>query len=845
VRPEPEPSGHGLRTLDLSSLPSPVRAHYIGSDLVVLPFADGIFDRAVIGDQLVAESDRKRLLSEVGRVVRRGGEIHIRLDTSSSVPDAERQRILSDVVREFALLSFIDEQPGLTVRARNRGASLDGEIIDDLMNEAYRLAIDSAGLKSQLRLARAAHEDSETLLSDERSARAAAERCLEETRTDAVRKEQDLRSTLARQEMELKRALWRTRVAESRRANRIAGQLRRLRRPWLLPSVVINSARIALKPATRSSGQRTKAKVPPLMPKADARTASAPHFPPAVFPAVEPRREMRVATILDEFSELAFRYEFRVMPVPRLQWRDMIDAERPAFLLVESAWNANGGEWKYAFTGEVVPKPDVLELIEYCRSKKIPTVYWNKEDPLEYGLFIRTARHFDWVFTVDENSVERYRRDLGHERVGVLPFGVQPRIHNPIGAFAPRTGDVAFAGTYYSGKYPERQRQMDDLLRPAIDLGLDIFSRFEADPKYRFPEGLAERVVGSLDYARMLTAYRRYKVFLNVNSVVDSRTMFSRRVLELLACGTPVVSGPSPGMAAMLGPGVVAECSDAETSRLQVRALLASQELRDRQAVLGLRAVMAGNTYSDRVDGLAAALGLPAAMRRRRVSIVAPTNRSGSFRRLLATVAAQTYDDVELVIGLHGIDDDDEGILSEARLSGLSNIKTVRQPADWSLGRVLNELVIAADGDFIAKMDDDDFYGPNYLADQMRAFDYCEADVVGKWSRFILMEDVPCLGVIFPGKEHCYTELVGGGTLLARREVFKTIRFADRGVGEDTQFLRDCAQQGLRTYSTDRFNYVYRRTGLETAHTYRPHRLQHLANTRVISFGTSVSHAFL
>ena len=51
----------------------------------------------------------------------------------------------------------------------------------------------------------------------------------------------------------------------------------------------------------------------------------------------------------------------------------------------------------------------------------------------------------------------------------------------------------------------------------------------------------------------MLTAYRCYDVMLNVNTVTGSPTMFSRRVFESLACGTPVLSSESVGMSRMLG----------------------------------------------------------------------------------------------------------------------------------------------------------------------------------------------------------------------------------------------------------------------------------------------------
>ncbi|RAF64722.1 glycosyltransferase, partial [Burkholderia multivorans] len=112
--------------------------------------------------------------------------------------------------------------------------------------------------------------------------------------------------------------------------------------------------------------------------------------------------------------------------------------------------------------------------------------------------------------------------------------------------------DIAFADMYFAHKFQERREQMDLLLGAAANVsgrmehGLEIFSRFLGDDeKYQFPGELGKRVVGSLPYPNLLTAYKHYKVFLNVNSVVDSPSMCARRIFEITAAGTPVVTTPS------------------------------------------------------------------------------------------------------------------------------------------------------------------------------------------------------------------------------------------------------------------------------------------------------------
>src|SRR5699024_12329470 len=115
----------------------------------------------------------------------------------------------------------------------------------------------------------------------------------------------------------------------------------------------------------------------------------------------------------------------------------------------------------------------------------------------------------------------RCREALGHEKIAARPFAAQPAVYDPV---RPQPGhqerDVALAGMFVAHKFPERREQMEVLLGGALDAsarmdtGLEIFSRFLGDDeRYQFPGELADRVVGSLPYDRMLTAYKAYKVF--------------------------------------------------------------------------------------------------------------------------------------------------------------------------------------------------------------------------------------------------------------------------------------------------------------------------------------------
>ena len=244
---------------------------------------------------------------------------------------------------------------------------------------------------------------------------------------------------------------------------------------------------------------------------------------------------------------------------------------------MESAWHGNDDTWRFQVIGPQGPSGHLREMVTALRGQGVPTVFWNKEDPAHYDEAIETARLFDWVFTTDEAMVEHYQRDLGHDRVGILPFAAQPTIHNPIRPLGDDSNpltlrDVAFAGTYFAHKYPERREQMEIVLGGALDVsarlphGLDIFSRYlDGDDTYQFPSPWDSHVRGSLSYPQMLSAYRAYAVFLNVSSVVGSPSMLPRRVIEVLACGTPVVTTPTPATDRLLPAGTLARAHRARS----------------------------------------------------------------------------------------------------------------------------------------------------------------------------------------------------------------------------------------------------------------------------------------
>lgn len=555
---------------------------------------------------------------------------------------------------------------------------------------------------------------------------------------------------------------------------------------------------------------------------------------------------VRAAVILDDFSALAFGTEWNCTPLSPRSWLEELSENPVDLLLVESAWNGNKGQWAGKIVGsEPAALSALTQLTAWCRGQGIPTVFWNKEDPPHYEDFLAAAKLFDFVFTSDANKLADYVKDLGHDRVDVLPFAAQPVIHNPV---RPKYGwherDVAFGGMYFTKKYPERRAQLDLLLAAAesasdaMGTGLEIFSRqMGGKPEYQFPLPFAGRVVGSLDYPEMLTAYKAYKTFLNVNSVVDSPTMCSRRIFEVIASGSNVVTTPSAAIGTHFSPDEIFTVNTEAEAEQLLRALHRNPELGERQLHRGQRRIWREHTYRARSNQILAAVAPKLAVQGRRptLSILLSTIRPWQLEHVFQTVGSQRDVDAELVLLTHGFRAEDAMIRRMKEQYGVSAVTLLTAEAQVSLGECLNMCVSAASGQVMTKMDDDDFYAADYLSDQLYALDYSGADIVGKQAHYMYLADQNATLLRFPEWEHRYTRTVMGPTIMGSADVFRSSPFAAVGSGEDTRFLRHVVAGGGTVYASDRFNYCQQRAS--DGHTWKISDVALLASGTLKFFG--------
>jgi hypothetical protein len=197
------------------------------------------------------------------------------------------------------------------------------------------------------------------------------------------------------------------------------------------------------------------------------------------------------------------------------------------------------------------------------------------------------------------------------------------------------------------------------------------------------------------------------------------------------------------------------------------------------------------------------------------VSILLATRRPEMLEHALAQVARQRGAEIELVLAAHGFEPD-PGRVRE--LLGPLPFELVPRPVETLFGRVLAEASAVASGQVLLKMDDDDWYGPEVVADLLRARAQSGAPVVGSAAEYVYLTDRDVtVRQHFPAER--YTNFVAGGTLMIDGSLLRQVGgFRPVRKYVDAQLLAGVRAVGAPIYRTHGLGYVLRRN--PTGHTW-------------------------
>lgn len=555
----------------------------------------------------------------------------------------------------------------------------------------------------------------------------------------------------------------------------------------------------------------------------DRIVAWRPVVPAFTAPCPKAMPGLCIAAVTGARLRSGLAHEAELLSMTTLSWKGLLRERKPDLVLVEASPDESVADWRIAGGTE---SSDLTDMLDFAKSLGIPTVLWNTQDHTFAGLFRSIARRFDYVFCADTRETEDLR-SIGLDAEVLLP-AIQPQIYNPFRVFGHT--DALDIGVLYDGLADLLDKKQSlDVLRRATKYGLKIIdsSREVSASELAAIPDFSSCILGCVDAANRLVAVKYAKTALFLDSALRTKTDQQWAVLETAACRVPVVHA---GRLAQddVRQDIVMERDDASDVEAELGKLAADDLYRRKCGQLGWRAVYHQHTFSHRLRDICRKIGISTEWEEYPgATVVTPTRRIELLFRCLETFDGQSYPkkDLVLVINRTSLAGAEELIRAT---QGRDDVQIINVPEERYAGACLNLGNVLARGEYCFRVDDDDYYGENYLLDMMLHLRSVGADIFGKPPKYYFFEGegdtydrqlkIPAL-TLLPGH---YELWLCGNTLGGRKDVLLRTRYPDSVFGTaDTAFLMQATERRLVIASLDEFNMVVSRK-IDTAdHTWR------------------------
>lgn len=451
-------------------------------------------------------------------------------------------------------------------------------------------------------------------------------------------------------------------------------------------------------------------------------------------------KDLRIATIMDEFTELCYRSECNLCQLTPDNWLKEIVHFRPHLLFVESNWRGKDELWKGKGN---IPTDALRGIVAYCKSRKIPTMFWNKEDPFHYQHFLPIAWMFDYIFTTDTESVSNYKRDTGNDKVFFLHFAAQPQIHNPEEKFK-RENKFCFAGSYYKF-HPEREVDFDNIMTALMqNNAVEIYDRNynSGRENFLFPDIYSPFIKGSLPAKDIDKAYKGYYYNVNVNTIKTSPTMFARRVFELMSSNTVVISNYAKGMENLFGNYIIAS-DDPKVILSKLEFIRKDKVSYEKYRLEGLRNVLRQHLYEDRLAYVVDKIfGEKLYYQPLYIMVYSAVNTQQQWENVYRNFVRQEHKNSSMIV-----------FVSPEITIPCSDDRVTIIPAAQK-----EEYMKRLDPEsYIAFFNPEDYYGKHYLTDLSLALRFTDADVICRKEHYRMDSGRTCIR-INPDQAYRYTE---------------------------------------------------------------------------------------
>ncbi len=434
--------------------------------------------------------------------------------------------------------------------------------------------------------------------------------------------------------------------------------------------------------------------------------------------------ELTVLLIADEFTynNMASLFKAVISPTPN-NYNEILATHNIDLFFCESAWLGDSQAWKDKVArGGFRDNTIVKELVVECKKKGIPTIFWNKDDPFHFNDFLDSAQTFDFVYTTCGNSVKKYQ-EAGCRQVYWAPFFFDPSIFNPIQEI-PRQDKAVFAGSYYPTRFPERRQFIHLLPLLFTPQELVIYDRNYTNTHNinQFPEYFEPYIVGNLPASKITKAYKGYKFVLNANSITNSDTMFARRVIEVLACNTPIISSRADSIKHLFG-NIVVSSNNQEEIQEEVNRLFQDPHYYREKCLYGVRDVFSKYTNAKVVGDMISHTSINLVEKKNSVAVVSYCKNREEIQKVVESFSCQRGEASRV---LHIFFPSKEGY--EKNLNTYNSGDIYTHTIDCI--DVIDDISEIIKAEYMAAMRPQEVYDEHYIQDFLHGYQYIDKDAI-------------------------------------------------------------------------------------------------------------------
>lgn len=542
-----------------------------------------------------------------------------------------------------------------------------------------------------------------------------------------------------------------------------------------------------------------------------------------------PETQARIAAIASAELVSELNWDADVLALAEKHWKEQLQPGRFDYLLLEPVWHVDSREWCYVMAAGSDRQQAIVEVIGHCHRIGLPVVLWFREDIGNYSHFSWLADLADRTYALDAIMQGRLAADFPHKKIDILPLAVQPRMHNPLRSVALQSSAPAFSGKVLVDGWWEMVDK--GVATQLAEFGEDL-RVCESDWDFSRAH-LAESsslVQSTLGCIRQVDKAALAKLFSAEIFLQSALRLPWRRRMEMLrsaAAGCiPLALGAEdevpawPAVAAGSGPSLRRIFQSLQADHLR-RASLAHRLAAD---------IVQGHVLAERLDTISMDLGLARGRKASppRVAAILVTMRPQFVPECIERFRRELHSNKELQIVLHG-NADARAVRSLIRPGEPIHVHEFGR--ERSLGACLNYAIHQTNAPYWAKFDDDDIYGPRYLAEIMDARRWGEYSLYGKPPAF----------TYFEGEKALYWEpdwgdeanrayssndphrvAIAGATLVGRRELVEAVQFSEkRRGGSDSDFILRSLEAGNDVVALDPFGFARFRSASDNFHTHR------------------------